>query len=352
MNFNNSGPKLAAVLGTLLLAAGCSAQKAAPPSSDSERIPVKTVTVLPAPAFEDVVVSGLLASEKEIRLSFKTGGIIQKIFVKDGDNVLGGTLLAALNLTEVDAQVEQARQSLTKAARDLERAQHLFHDSVDTKEQLDNAATANELAQQSFDIAEYNKRYSQIRAPIAGIVVTKEMNEGELAAPGAPVFLFTGTGNLDWVLKCGISDRDWARINTGPSALVSFDAYPGVTFHGVVSQLSQGADSASGLNQVEIQVEPMGRKLATGLFGKGKISLPYTLRGWTVPIDALVEGQGDQAQVFVPQDGKAVEVAVKVLRLGNRTATVEGDFGENKSVIVQGSAYLSNGSSISVVDRS
>jgi hypothetical protein len=149
-----------------------------------------------------------------------------------------------------------------------------------------------------------------------------------------------------------VSDRDWARIPTGPSAQLTFDAYPGIVFRGVVSQLSQGSDSASGLNQIEIRVDPMGKKLATGLFGKGKLSVPSQLRGWTIPIDALVEGQGDQAKVFVPRDGRAVEVGVRILRWTTQTATVEADLGASHTVIVQGSAYLNDGSAIEVVDRS
>ncbi len=348
MNFSNV---TALALSALLLAA-CSAPKTTQAAPEPEIIPVRTATISPAPSSQEITVSGLLASEKQIRLSFKTGGIIQRIYVKEGDNVAAGALLAVLNLTEIDAQVEQARQNLTKTARDLERTRQLFADNVDTKEQLDNAVTANALAHQSLEIAEYNKTYSQIRAPLAGIVVTKQMNEGEMASPGVPVFLLTGTGSFDWVLKCGVSDRDWARISTGPSAQVTFDAYPGEVFPGVVSQLSQGSDSASGLNQVEIRLDPRGKKLATGLFGKGRISVPTGQGGWTVPIDALVEGQGDQAQVYVPSGGKAVKVAVKVLELGTRTATVEGNLAGNRTVIVDGSAYLNNGALVSVVDHS
>jgi len=80
--------------------------------------------------------------------------------------------------------------------------------------------------------------------------------------------------------------------------------------------------------------------------------VPTGQGGWTVPIDALVEGQGDQAQVYVPSGGKAVKVAVKVLELGTRTATVEGNLAGNRTVIVDGSAYLNNGALVSVVDHS
>ncbi len=56
-----------------------------------------------------------MASTSEARLSFKIGGIVSRIYVKEGDHVVKGQLLATLDLTEINAQVQQASQGLKKA---------------------------------------------------------------------------------------------------------------------------------------------------------------------------------------------------------------------------------------------
>jgi membrane fusion protein, multidrug efflux system len=115
------------------------------------------------------------------------GGVITKIFVKEGQSVTKGQLLATLDLTEIDAQVSQAKRGLHKTKSDLERGQRLFKDSAATLEQIQNLETASQLAEESFRIALFNRLYSAIHANNSGKVIRNFLNERELASPGAPV---------------------------------------------------------------------------------------------------------------------------------------------------------------------
>ncbi len=80
-----------------------------------------------------ILASGLVASASEARLAFKTGGVIDRILVKEGQTVVRGQLLATLNLTEISAQVNQAKEGVAKAERDLNRVKNLYADSVVSK---------------------------------------------------------------------------------------------------------------------------------------------------------------------------------------------------------------------------
>src|SRR6266550_3668495 len=110
------------VVATLALAlVRCGDNKAATtpsvPLSD-EPIPVRLQPVISGNQGRTLQYSGLIASNSEARLSFKIGGMISKIFVKEGDHATAGQLLATLDLTEIDAQVQQATQNLEKTRRD------------------------------------------------------------------------------------------------------------------------------------------------------------------------------------------------------------------------------------------
>jgi len=330
---------------------GCGPNGPTPSKSTGRDTPKDTVVVQVAPVTKrdfksDLIVSGVVSSETEARLSFKTGGIIESMTVRDGDQVRKGQLLATLNPTEINAQVEQAKEGLEKTQRDLERTKDLFAESVATQEQLDDATTAWNVARQTVEIARFNQSRSEIIAPASGVVLRKLMNEGELAGPGMPVFLFAGDQARDWVLRCGVSDRNWARLAKGDKATVVFDAFPGEKFQGVVSRISQGSDPASGLYQVEVKVFPSTRVLAAGLFGTGTIETGENGGGLAVPVDALVEGTGDQAKVFVAHKTMAAAVDVQVLELTDTFAVIRGNLSVGDSVIVRGSAYLRDGSPI------
>ena len=77
-----------------------------------------------------VIGSGLINSDTEATLSFKIGGVIQKIFVEEGQKVTKGQLLAQLDLTEINAKVTQAKNANDKAKRDLTRVKNLYNSQL------------------------------------------------------------------------------------------------------------------------------------------------------------------------------------------------------------------------------
>jgi len=314
-----------------------------------EVIPVRLVPVARESTAEPVKASGLVASETEARLSFKTGGIIQKIYVKEGDAVRRGQLLAVLNLTEINAQVQQATEAVGKAERDLGRVQNLYRDSVATLEQVQNLTTALNVARNNLDIASYNRGFSEIRSTTNGVVMKKLANEGELAGPGTPVLLLSATDRKDWIVKVGISDKDWVRLKEGARAEVRLDAYPNQTFAATVSNLSVGADAASGMYLAELKLAAAPPKLAPGIFANALIFPTVKTGLTTIPVDALIEGSDRDAFVYVAEGDRAIRRAVKVAYLNADRAFLQGDLDGVSEVITDGSAYLTEGAKVKVI---
>lgn len=344
--------KKIAILSLLLTALLASCGKKKEPKKaliEDDIIAVKLADVSQANSTDALKASGLVASLEEARLSFKTGGIIEKIYVKEGQNVRKGQLLATLNLTEINAQVQQATESVQKAERDLKRVTNLYRDSVATLEQVQNLTTALSVAKQSLEIASYNQGYSKIYASANGVIVKKLMNEGELAGPSTPVFFMNASGANDWVIKVGIADKDWTRLRTGDRATVRLDAFPETVFTASVSNLSQGADQNSGLYQAELKLNTQGKKMATGLFGNAEIMPSFIQKHTSVPIDAIVEGNGDDAFIYVVAEGKARKMSVKIVGIDNTRAFIGSGLGGINQVITDGSAYLVEGSKVKVV---
>ena len=212
-------------LGVIFALPACGAKEPAavarPAATEEAAIPVRTVAVQQRNIALPVHASGMLTSTAEQRLAFKIGGIIRKVYVEEGDVVRRGQLLATLDKTEIDAQVNQARQGLVKAERDLGRVQGLYQDSSATLELLENATTGRDVARETARIATFNQQYAEIRATKSGKIIKKLVNEGEVTGPGLPALVLFETGKDDWVVKINVSDRDWARLNLGMSARVT-----------------------------------------------------------------------------------------------------------------------------------
>ena len=211
--------QLSALLFISLFSA-CQDEKASVATVNTDTIPVRIASIQEELLQQEVEASGQFTTEDETFLSFKTGGIIQQIFVREGDNVQQGQLLAKLNPVEINAQVEQAAIALEKAQRDFNRAENLYLDSVATLEQLQNSKSTLAIAKQQYQIAGFNQQYTEIRATGKGIVLKKMAQEGQIVGPGTPILQVNGAGKSPWLLKIFVSEADWTRIRKGDPARV------------------------------------------------------------------------------------------------------------------------------------
>jgi membrane fusion protein, multidrug efflux system len=314
-------------------------------------IAVKLETISTANQSGILEAAGMVAAANEARMAFKTGGIIDKIYVKEGQKIAKGQLLASLNLTEINAQVQQAQEAVHKAERDLKRASNLLADSIATLEQVQNLSTALALAKQNLQIANYNRGYSLIHAPMAGVLVKKLMNEGELCGPGSPVLYLTGTGAQAWLFKAGVTDKDWARLKIGNKATVQLDAYGQKPITAYISNLSQLPDPTTGQYIAELSLQANGQKLAAGLFGKAHIGVAVERGRPSVSVNALVEGSHKTAYVYVVDaQSLAQKIPVQVEALENDRAYLKDWPHSYNKVITDGSAYLVQGSKVKIIN--
>lgn len=316
--------------------------------SDTESIPVRLLELKRSSSELSVQTSGQFSTDDETMLSFKTGGVIEKILVSEGDAVRSGQVLARLNPTEIEAQVEQARLGLDKATRDFRRAENLYRDSVATLEQFQNAQTAMKFAERQLAAARFNQSYSEIRALSNGFVLRKMASEGQMIAPGTPVLLTNGASKGHWLLKVSVSDREWAAIRVGDAATITSDALPNQIFESRVSRKSVGTDAFSGTFNIDLQVKnPAG--LASGLFGNAVIRTKQNQTSWQIPYEALLDGNANSGYVFITDDQKtAKKIPVVIGRIEKEYVTILSGLDSARYLIISGSAYLKDGSPISV----
>src|SRR6185503_16149411 len=219
--------QLFSLAATILVLFSCKEkEKANNPLGEADVIPVKISSVSALGLPKKISATGLVSTENEAKYSFKIGGIINRVFVEEGQFFRKGQLLATLNSTEIAAGVTQSSLNVEKAQRDYERAVNLYKDSVFTLEQLQNTKTALDIAQKAKEAVAFNEYYSKIYAASDGFVNQKLASEGEVIAPGMPVLVINETQrNNNYLLKVGITDREWALINPGQTATVTLDGY-------------------------------------------------------------------------------------------------------------------------------
>ena len=311
-------------------------------------IPVRLAPVADESAAEPVVATGVVAVRDEIALSFKIGGVVAQVTARDGQAVQAGDLLATLDLREIDAQVAKARAAAAKAERDLARITRLHTDSVATRQQLDDATTAAEVARADLEMAMVNRQYARIVAPSDGVILRRTVEPGELVSTGTPV-LTLGSRASGTVVRAALPDRDVVRVKLGDPVSVRIDAQGNSRTRGVVRQIAASADQRTGTYVVEIAVNGNAGLIA-GMIAHVEIQSSDAERVRTVPVEALLEADGDRATLFaLGDDGRAKRVDVQVAFVRGEHAGVRGGLGGVTRVVTDGAAYLSDGSAVRVM---
>jgi RND family efflux transporter MFP subunit len=335
------------ILIILLCLAGCRDKTNKAPVDEITR--VKVIEITPETVSIPVHSSGILASSEEMKLSFKTGGIVAKINFREGDKVRKDQVLAALNLSEIRANVNLARNVYEKALRDWTRAKNLYADTVATLEQLQNATTALNIAESNLSIAQFNLSHSTILAPDDGVILKQLVKTNEMVASGYPVFLF-GTSGKFWRVKSGLSDRDVVKINQGDSASVIIDAYPDIKFSAVVDQVSGMSNPMTGTYEVELSLKDMGYRLAAG-FVAGIDIYPAVKQAFIMlPVGSVIDADGKKGFIWsVTDSGTVKKLEIEIEILSGQKVAVRGIPDSVRKIVSEGAAYLKDGMNVEVV---
>ena len=296
--------------------------------------------------------SGKLASKDEVVLSFKTGGILNSLKFEEGQTVNNRAVLASLNLSEINAQVQSAKNAYEKSVRDYERATAMYQDSVGTLEQQQNRKTQLDIAKSQLEIANFNRQYSVINAPFSGTILKKYVESGQLVAPGQPIYLIGTSGNKGaQIIKTGLSDKDVVQIELGDSSKIVLDAFAKAEYNGTVTQIAEVANASTGLYDVEITIDGYFKELKNGFIGTVNVLPASGTSILKIPMNALVEGADKSAMIFYTQDDLTVqETEVEIINLNDDYFTVKVDaLPKNAKVVNEGAPFLKVNDSIQIV---
>ena len=297
--------------------------------------------------------SGRISHKNEMRLSFKTGGLIEQINVEEGDEVAAGQILAALDLEEINAQQERAASNFKNSAADLERFSKLHADALVSLQVKQNAQLANDSAAAELQIANFNKKLSVIRAPADGRILKRFVESSELVQPGQPVLLLASRKQGS-VVRVGLIDQDIVKVGVGDPANIILDAYPGRKFTGKVSEVALSTDSNAGTFEVEILIDDQGFSLRSGLIARVEIIPVSGDLQYYVPIESVFRAENGLASVFVLDQHKNVvnEVSVEIVEFLHDELAVRGSLKASDKVIKLGAPYLTDGNAVSIIDGS
>ncbi len=344
----------AAVCGSSALVAACGGD-APGPQSEASAIPVTVAPVSPGTETMPIRSAGRLGDRAAVPLSFGIGGVVATVSARSGDRVGRGELLAALDLSEIDARVAIATAAVQKTERDLARAERLHADSVVTRIQLEDARTAADIARADLQAVRFARENAEIRAPASGRVTGRRVEPGQVVAAGQPALEL---GEAGWRFRTGIPDRDALRMvergGEGLEGTARFEALPGVAFDARVVEIAGAAEARTGTFEVELAVTDPDERLRSGLIGSVTIFVPRSEGVVRIPAEALVMADGSSGEVFLVETGTdggsvARRMPVEILHITQEGVFVSDAFPEGARIVIRGAAYVTDGTEVTVI---
>jgi RND family efflux transporter MFP subunit len=316
------------VLGACLWLGGCGGRPAPTEEPPVIDLPV-TVAARDAGRGGDMA-SGSVEADDRVQLVARTSGTVSAPGLHEGQPVRRGQILATIDERQADAAVRRARAALDAAAaerrdaegdvaRDAPLAQSgaLAADAY-RKEQLRarTGVAAVEQAQAALAAAEADRSYDTIRSPLDGVVVARQIRDGDLVMPGAPLVTLEGRGRL--VFRFAAPQASLAGFTPGAPVPVMLDAAASPVV-GRVRGVVPSADPATRRYTVELEL-PSNPAIMAGMFGRVRLPPGAAAQAGagvvTVPVDAIAD-RGGLTGVFVV--GPDRRVAFRWLRLGERS---------------------------------
>ncbi len=326
--------------------------------------------------------SGYVTARRQATVSSKVTGKVVEVLIEEGMTVEGGQVLARLDLsnTEVSLRLAQAQAAAARAALeetrvrlresklDLDRTRELVAGEVASQADLDRAeaqydSTQARLARQGDEAAVAERQVAFwrqevedriIRAPFAGVVVSKNAQPGEMISPVSAGGGFTRTGICTIVdmssleIEVDVNEAYINRVSAGQSVDATLDAYPDWKIPARVIAIVPTADRQRATVRVRIGFDELDPRILPDMgvkVGFQENAVEARARALvTVPAGALWE-DGDDV-VWVVADGTVERRAVSVEEVRGREALLAAGLSPGERVVVEAPEGLKEGDAV------
>ncbi len=339
------------------------------------------------PLVQTVVATGRVVTVSRTQVGSEITGVVLKRLVQEGDRVTRGDLLLVLRSDELTAQVRQAEAALNElmsstrpqasvdlanaqvqlaqASRELQRRRILAKDSVISKEELEQSEKAESLARNNVESARLKAlalapgkaedivlrerlvalqaqlAKTQVRSEVTGLVLTRNVEPGDLVQPGMTLFTIALDGNTE--IRVPLDERNLPRLALQQNASVIADAYPDRPFPAQINFIAPSIDPERGTVEVRLTVDPVPDFLRQDMTVSVNIETDQRAHTRVIPNDALGNVQGNKAIVLLLRDGKIHRQTVTLGLRGLAMSEVVSGLQDGEQVLADAVSPLKDG---------
>ncbi len=337
---------------TSLLLAPCIlvACEVSPAREDVPPNPSKVNTRLPHLVSEHLTirVSGALEADKTAPLSFLVPGKVENVLVDEGDHVASGQLLSHIETVDYQSNFEIADARLVQSQDAYDRLRPLYLEGAFPEKGFIEVETGLAQAKAHRRIAQKKLEDTRLVSPFPGIVGAKNVEIGQMAVPGFPVFTIIKTDTI--YANVSVPESEIGKLAIGQRATVTIPALDGRKLVGKIARIGVVAAPRTRTYTVKIALKNRDYSLRTGMIADAEIATNKEVNLLTVPGKAIIRDADDLTYVFVAarNQGKAFRQRVFVGSLHRNEVEIRKGLNPQDEVVVSGQHRIADGAAITV----
>lgn len=313
----------------------------------NETISVVTSNAVKATIKDDFSATGNFESFREITVASQKQGKVERIVVKEGDQVKEGQLISKLDTEMIEANLIAAEASLTKTKKDLDRFEELAPRGAVTPQQLDDMKLAHKNAVANLAVLKKEISDATIKAPFAGTVNARFVENGSYLGAGGKIIELVDVSTLK--MKVAVSEAEVLKLKNGQLVDVRADVLGKTAFKGRITFIGVKADNSLRY-PVEIQINNAGNVLKAGMYGSADFNFSESKEALVIPRDAIA-GSLKEPKVYTVVGGKAILQAITIGSINEFGVEVLKGLKEGDQVVTDGQINLIDGSAVTVTNK-
>ena len=344
------------------------------------------------PLVQTVVATGRVVSVSRAQVGSQISGVVVERRVREGDRVDAGDVLAVLRpddqqaaVREAEAALAQLRQGtrpqaqaalrdaqarLAQASRETQRRRILLQKQLIARETLEQSVEAETAARAAVAQAEAAAgvlgpgapsetvarerlvaaramlEKTLIRAQVAGTVLTRNAEPGDVVQPGKVLFEIARAGDTEVLVP--LDEKNLGAVALGQTALCIADAFPDRPFKATVAFIAPSVDPQRGTVELRLNVAPVPKELRQDMTVSVNVETGRRERALVIPNDALTGAAAGEATAWVVRGGKAVRTRVRLGLRGLTASEVTAGVKAGDIVLADASTSLADGQRVRV----
>jgi len=313
--------------------------------SNEDAVPVEVMSVKEGEISSYLLLSSNLETEKMADVYSRVQGLVEKLFVEEGETVQKGQVLMALEANEYTLAEQRARVSYLKQKNTFERAKTMHEKKLLSKEEFEQAKFNAESEEITWKEAKLNLDYTRLTAPISGIVGERLCRPGDRIQPTDKLFSIINTEEMITVVH--IPEKEIERVVKDQEAFISSNHLKDQQFQGWVKRVSPAVDPQSGTFKVTVGVKNTDNKLRPGMFVNVHIITDTHKNAVLIPKTAIVY-ENENMNVFVVRDSLAYKIKLNAGFQDHSFVEALSEIQAGEKVIVVGQAGLKDQTKVKI----